>query len=254
MWLPHKMHHLHRVNMRGHYILSLGLNKRYNSFMCGRFALVDDGTNVAQQLQLAAVPPLVPRYNIAPSQPISAVVAPQGVRTLTHFYWGLVPSWAKDMSMATRLINARAETAADKPSFRNALRRRRCLVPMSGFYEWAKEGGRKQPYYIYLQEQSVLAVAGLWEVWESAEGDTLQSCTLLTTAANEFMAPLHDRMPVIIPPAEASVWLDPTTAAPVVQSLLRPYPSALMAARPVSSYVNHARHEGPACWAEGGDS
>jgi putative SOS response-associated peptidase YedK len=217
--------------------------------MCGRFALIDDGTNVAQQLRLTAVTPLAPRYNIAPTQPITAVIAPRGPRTLTHFYWGLVPSWAKDISMAGRMINARAETAAEKPSFRNALRRRRCLVPMSGFYEWQKIDGRKQPHYIQVAGQAIFAVAGLWEIWESPEGDTLQSCALLTTAANDLMAPLHDRMPVIIAPADYGTWLDTAAPLPAVEALLRSYPSAAMTHRPVSPYVSNARNEGPACLA-----
>ena len=223
----------------------------YNPPMCGRFALVDDGTNVAQQLQLAQGSPLAPRYNIAPTQPVSAVVVEKGRRTLTHFYWGFVPSWAKDMSMASRMINARAETVAEKPSFRNAFRRRRCLVPMTGFYEWQTVGGRKQPHYIQVAGQAVFAVAGLWEVWESAEGDTLQSCTLLTTEANEMMASLHNRMPVIVPPRDYGLWLDVAAPLPAVESLLRPYPAAQMTHRPVSPYVSNARNEGPACLEEG---
>lgn len=190
---------------------------------------------------------LVARYNIAPTQPVAAVVQGKHGRALTHFHWGFVPSWAKDMSMAGRMINARAETAAEKPSFRNAFRRRRCLVPMTGFYEWQTQGGRKQPHYIQVVDTPVFAVAGLWEMWESAEGDTLQSCTLLTTEPNELMANIHNRMPVIVAPRDYALWLDVGAPLPAVESLLRPYPAERMVHRPVSTYVSNARNEGPLC-------
>lgn len=216
--------------------------------MCGRFALADDGTAVTQQFELPAGVNLAPRYNIAPTQPVAAVRLNQhGQRELTHFYWGLVPSWAKDMSMASRLINARAETVLEKPSFKNGFKRRRCLVPMSGFYEWRKEGKQKQPVYIHPAEADLFAVAGLWEMWQSPDGETLQSCTLLTTSPNELMATIHDRMPVILSPADYELWLDPASPLPAVQQLLQSYPAAQMHTYPVSSYVNSAINEGATC-------
>jgi putative SOS response-associated peptidase YedK len=216
--------------------------------MCGRFALADDGTAVTQQFDLPAGVHLAPRYNIAPTQPIAAVRRGQhGRRELTHFYWGLVPSWSKDMSMASRLINARAETVLEKPSFKNAFKRRRCLVPMSGFYEWRKEGKQKQPVYIHPAEADLFAVAGLWEIWQSPEGETLQSCTLLTTSPNELMATIHDRMPVILAPADYDLWLDPASPLPAVEQLLQSYPAAQMTSYAVSSYVNSALNEGATC-------
>ncbi len=221
----------------------------YNEPMCGRFALEDDGSAVAQQFDLVEVPELAPRYNIAPTQPVAAVgLKPSGERGLTHFHWGLIPSWSKDTKMASRMINARSETAAEKPAFRAAYKRRRCLIPMSGFYEWQKlEGGQKQPLYIHPQDEALFAAAGLWERWESADGSEILSCTILTTAANELMEPIHDRMPVFVQADDYDLWLDSDAPLPAVQSLLKPYPSARMAAYPVSTYVNSPRNEGEAC-------
>lgn len=217
--------------------------------MCGRFALVDDGTAVAAQFDLAETPALAPRYNIAPTQPIAAIGRnKENGRGLTHFHWGLVPSWAKDVKMASQLINARAETVAEKPSFRAAFKRRRCLVPMSGFYEWQKQAdGGKQPHHIHTTTNGLLAAAGLWERWQDAEGNALLSCTILTTTPNELMQPLHNRMPVFIAPTDYDAWLAEDTAVDELQYLLRPYPTENMAAHPISTYVNSPRNEGPAC-------
>ena len=220
--------------------------------MCGRFALEDDGTAVQDQFDLAETPQLAARYNIAPTQPVAAVgrkrAADGGGYGLTHFYWGFVPSWAKDISMASRMINARAETVHEKPSFRAAFKRRRCLIPLSGFYEWQKlENGRKQPLYIHPTDAPLFAVAALWENWHSPDGSELRSTTLLTTTPNELMAPIHNRMPVLITPQDYETWLDPETPPAVLQSLLKPFSSEKMAAYPVSSHVNSPRNEGPTC-------
>ena len=164
--------------------------------------------------------------------------------------WGLIPSWSKDPSIGARMINARAETARDKLSFRAAFKRRRCLVPVDGFYEWKREGKAKQPYYITMGHNQPFAVAGLWEHWEGRDGSVLESCTLLTTEPNELMETLHNRMPVIIAPEDFEMWLDAKEDAnylSFLQHLLRPYPSAEMTAVPVSTYVSNARNEGVEC-------
>ncbi len=218
--------------------------------MCGRFTLTATPEALAALFDLPDAPALPPRYNIAPTQPVAVVrTAPHdGRRELALVRWGLIPSWAKDPSIGSRLINARAETVAEKPSFRSAFKRRRCLVPASGFYEWRAEGGRKQPYYIYAADGAPLAIAGLWEHWEGPEGDVVESCTLLTTEANDLVRPIHDRMPVFLPPAAFADWLDPDIDQPgPLLALLAPYPAAAMAAHAVSPLVNAVRNDGPAC-------
>ncbi|NUP95079.1 MAG: SOS response-associated peptidase, partial [Planctomycetaceae bacterium] len=200
--------------------------------MCGRMTLTRPGDALRTLFDLDAPPDAVPRFNIAPTQKILVVVrdgatAP-GLR-VAWMRWGLVPPWAKDPVKGPPLINARAETVAEKPSFRSAFKRRRCLVPASGFYEWRAEGGRKQPYYIYAADGAPLAIAGLWEHWEGPEGDVVESCTLLTTEANDLVRPIHDRMPVFLPPAAFADWLDPDIDQPgPLLALLAPYPAAAM--------------------------
>jgi putative SOS response-associated peptidase YedK len=193
---------------------------------------------------------LAPRYNIASTRQIAAVRnRPDGEdREFVLLRWGLIPSWAKDPSIGARMINARAETAPEKPAFRSAFRRRRCLVPASGFYEWQKQGRVKQPYYISLRERKPMAIAGLWERWEGTEGAPIESCTLLTTDANDLIAPLHDRMPVIVSPGDFDLWLDPTVSTTErLLSLLRPFPADGMTASPVSTLVNNPSVDDPRC-------
>ena len=218
--------------------------------MCGRFALIVSGEAVAEQFQLTETPFLAPRYNIAPTQPVAAVrLAPHSTqRELTHFHWGLIPSWAKDTKMSARMINARAETVADKPSFRAAFKRRRCLIPASGFYEWQQQSsGGKQPIFIQAHDGSLLALAGLWETWHSPDGSEIDSCTILTTEPNELMAPIHNRMPVIIEPADFAMWLDPGDRPEDGLHLLRPYPASQMTTTPVSTHVNSPRNDDAQC-------
>ncbi|MCP4426380.1 MAG: SOS response-associated peptidase [Chloroflexi bacterium] len=224
--------------------------------MCGRFALLAPsesgeslGESLAEQFLLNSIPDLAPRYNIAPSQPVTAVrLHPHtNKRELTLFRWGLIPSWAKDTKFSARLINARAETVAEKPSFRTAFKRRRCLIPASGFYEWQKANGDKQPTYIHAQDGRLLALAGLWEIWQSPDGSVIESCAILTTKPNELMAPIHNRMPVIIEPADYSMWLDPGSRPEDGLHLLRSYPAAKMTAYPVSPHVNSPRNDDPQC-------
>lgn len=218
--------------------------------MCGRFALKAPPADIISHFGVDAVPEAAPRYNIAPTQPVAVVrMAPHdGHREVAMLRWGLIPGWAKDLSIGSRLINARSETVAEKPAFRVALKRRRCLVPASGFYEWRAEGGRKQPYYFYAADGAPLAIAGLWEHWEGPEGDVVESCTLLTTDANDLVRPIHDRMPVILPRAAHADWLDPDIGQPgPVLALLAPYPAEAMAAHAVGALVNAVRNDGPGC-------
>jgi putative SOS response-associated peptidase YedK len=218
--------------------------------MCGRFTLTVDGEQLAEQLDLPVAPEIAPRYNIAPTQPVAAVRASMasGRRELTYFHWGLIPSWAKDLKMGARMINARAETAAEKPAFRAALKYRRCLVPADGFYEWQKTNGKKQPIYIKMADGRPFAFAGLWEHWQGADGSEIESCTLLTTSPNELVRPIHDRMPVILQPDDYDLWLDPKIqTADRLQPLLQPYPAEAMTYFPVSTLVNTPQIDDPRC-------
>jgi putative SOS response-associated peptidase YedK len=192
---------------------------------------------------------LTPRYNIAPSQPVAAVRMTHGTeaRELAMLKWGLVPAWADDPKIGNQLINARAETAADKPAFRSAFRERRCLVPADGFFEWRREGKRKLPHYITLRDGGLFAIAGLWERWRR-DGDIIESCTLLTTDANELVRPLHDRMPVIVPPEFYDHWLDPHVKEPGdLLAILRPLPAEQMNVLPVEPVVNSPANDEPRC-------
>uniref|UniRef100_A0A7C1FJD2 Abasic site processing protein n=1 Tax=Caldilinea aerophila TaxID=133453 RepID=A0A7C1FJD2_9CHLR len=223
--------------------------------MCGRFTLYATPEALAEHFGLDEPPAkLVPRYNIAPTQPVGVVrVHPQRKkREWALVLWGLIPSWSKEPVMASRMINARAETVPEKPAFRAAFRRRRCIVPASGFYEWMKKNGGKQPYYITSGDGTLLGFAGLWESWTGPEGEEIESCTILTTDANEEVARLHNRMPVILAPEDYATWLgDGQEATPAqlaqLKHLFRPFPAGRLKLYPVSSYVNNPRNEGAAC-------
>jgi putative SOS response-associated peptidase YedK len=215
--------------------------------VCGRFALVSSARDWVTELKLDHVLDLQPRYNIAPSQQVAVVVSPDGQsREMRWMGWGLIPSWAKDPKIGYKLINARGETVAEKPSFRAAFKRRRCLVLADGFYEWQPTGGkRKQPYYIY--SDRLLTFAGLWEEWQAAEGEPIQTCTIITTTANELMQPIHDRMPVILSGSDRAIWLDPTATPQTLQSILVPCDSAVLTAYPVSTLVNSPQNDRADC-------
>jgi putative SOS response-associated peptidase YedK len=217
--------------------------------MCGRFTVRMDARESARVFGVSkADGEYTPSFNVAPAQKVPVVLIREGQRVMDTFQWGLIPSWAKDPATGNRLINARAETVADKPSFRQAFLRRRCLILADGFYEWKSEGKRKQPVHITLKDRSGFAFAGLWEHWQSPGGDTVKSCTIITTEANAFMRPLHHRMPVILPKDKEDTWLDPaTTDREVLLALLVPYPSDLMLAVPVSTFVNRPGNDGPEC-------
>jgi len=207
---------------------------------------------LAEQFAVFEVPPSAPRFNIAPSQPVAVVRLAPGLhdsrRELVQLRWGLIPSWAKDPAMGNRMINARAETVAEKPAFRAALRRRRCLIPADGFYEWQRTGGQKQPYFIHLRDDRPFAFAGLWEAWEGPDHAAVESCTILTTGPNELILPIHNRMPVILAPDAYQLWLDPALQQPgQLEDLLVPYPADEMTAQPVSTYVHSPAGEGPKC-------
>ncbi len=218
--------------------------------MCGRFSLAAKTQQLAEAFAGVEFPAGVsPRYNIAPTQPV-AVIANTGQNKLDFFLWGLIPSWAKDPAIGQQMINARAETLAEKPSFKAAYRRRRCLILADGFYEWRKEadGKTKTPLHIGLESGQPFALAGLWERWASPMGDEILSCTIITTSPNELMAAIHNRMPVILPPEAYALWLDPAErAATELAPLLRPFPAELMHAYPVSKLVNNPRNDSPAC-------
>ncbi|MCB0193664.1 MAG: SOS response-associated peptidase [Anaerolineae bacterium] len=218
--------------------------------MCGRYSLTANAKKLAEAFaDVAGVPDEIPpRYNIAPSQPI-AVIANNDRHAVEFFQWGLIPSWAKDPKIGNRMINARSETLAEKPSFRTAYRRRRCLVLADGFYEWRRNDDKsKTPMYIQLESQEPFAFAGLWEVWHSPQDDMVLSCTIITTEPNDLMASIHNRMPVILPADAYAQWLDPNEQKPdQLQSLLKPYPAEAMTAYPVSKVVNNPRNDDPAC-------
>ncbi len=217
--------------------------------MCGRFTQAAPGEVIAELFELPEVPSLAPRYNIAPTQDVAVVrTAANGRRELALLHWGLVPSWAKDRSIGSRMINARAESAAEKPAFRAALRARRCLVVADGFYEWQRLGARKQPYFISFRDRRPFAFAGLWERWHGEGGAALDSCAILTTTPNDVVAPVHDRMPVILAPEEYGTWIaadarDPGRLAP----LLRPHPADGMCAYPVGLRVNSPANDDASC-------
>jgi putative SOS response-associated peptidase YedK len=219
--------------------------------MCGRYLQLSSGEAMARWFGFEGGPAWPERYNIAPSQnvPVVRLAEDGGKRECVLMRWGLVPSWAREASFNASTINARAETLAVKPAFREAFRRRRCLVPADGFYEWKATGQKhKQPYVIQPVDGKPLAFAGLWDRWRGPQGDTLESMTIVTTEANELLRPLHERMPVILSPEHYAVWLDPHfQKTDVLKRLLGPCPDGWLSLTAVTPYVSNARHEGPRC-------
>jgi putative SOS response-associated peptidase YedK len=218
--------------------------------MCGRFSQAQIAELDREVFELLSVPRLEPRYNVAPTQDAAVVrVGRTRERELVPLRWGLIPSWAKDSAIGNRMINARAETLAEKPAFREAFAERRCLVPADGFYEWEKMRHRKQPHYVRVGGGQVFAFAGLWERWwDRASGAQRETFTIVTTEPNTLLEPIHNRMPVIIAPDDYDRWLDPENRdAASLSDLLAPYPPERMSAYPVSTYVNKPENEGPEC-------
>jgi putative SOS response-associated peptidase YedK len=224
--------------------------------MCGRFALFAERHALVKRFNLSESPepsepslfPPPPRYNIAPTQSVAAVRATPAGRVLSYLRWGLIPSWSADPKIGYKLLNARSETVAEKPSFRSAFKHRRCLIPASGFYEWQKGKDKsKQPFFIRPRDDDLFSFAGLWEKWNNPQGETVETCTILTTEANELMRPLHDRMPVILDADGEALWLEQTASADALRVLFVPFASDGIEAFPVNPWVSNARNEGPRC-------
>ena len=212
--------------------------------MCARYVFYSGIRAIADDFGAVPLPNMEPEFNLAPTDVVAGIIVREGGKVATPFQWVLVPSWADNPSIGQKLINARSETAAEKPSFRGAMRYRRCILPADGFYEWKGPKGAKQPYYIYRADGKPIAFAGLWESWEK-EG-YLETCTILTTAANAEMSTLHDRMPVILEPAEYDRWLNPeTTNSGDVLDLLDPASDGTLIMHPVGKAVGNPRASGP---------
>ena len=221
--------------------------------MCGRFILTASPDVLADMLDVQMAPAMAawqPRYNIAPTQPVLAFrrnTTSQG-HEATRLTWGLVPSWSKDPQIASRLINARSETAASKPSFRGAFRHRRCVIAADGYYEWQREGKEKTPFCIRRRDRSIFAIAGLWEHWQDPDGSVIESCALLTTTPNGVMAPIHDRMPVILDNQDVRVWINGDgRQLEGLHALLRPAADDVLEAFPVDGSVGNSANDGPEC-------
>lgn len=220
--------------------------------MCGRYQLKTEAGRLAElfaALHVEGADLLVPRYNIAPGTPVLIVRETPMGRRIEHVRWGLVPGWAEDPKIGYKMINARSETVTQKPGFRGAIKYRRCIVPVSGFYEWKKINTKtKQPHHITVRGTDVFGLAGLWESWQDPAGNELDTCAILTCASNEMLATIHDRMPVILAPNDFDAWLDADQQdAAKASRLLKPLPAEKMDAWPVSAYVNKAANEGERC-------
>jgi putative SOS response-associated peptidase YedK len=216
--------------------------------MCGRYTLATPKERLAEEFGFEnSSVELPPSYNIAPTQGVAAVLEEGGQRRLEVLRWGLIPPWADDPQIGSRMINARSETAPEKPSFRRAFRERRCLIPADGFYEWRRTNGAKQPYYIHMQDGRPFAFAGLWESWSKGGEGEVRTCTILTTGANAIVGEIHERMPVIVAPDAYEVWLDPASEKDELRGLLAPFSGDEMEAYPVSRFVNSPSNNDPRC-------
>jgi len=223
--------------------------------MCGRYVLK---TSTPQLAAILGAEPIIddpisgpaigwqPRFNIAPTMQVPTIkLNDNGIRVLQAKRWGLVPHWAKDLKLGASMINARCETVSSKPAFRSAFKQRRCLIPADGYYEWQRLDGRKQPHFIYPEDQRPLVFAGLWERWRGADDAVIETCTILTARANEDVVRVHDRMPVLLNSSESELWLQGSVSD--VQTLLRPPPSGRLGSVAVSTFVNNARNDGERC-------
>lgn len=216
--------------------------------MCGRFAVDATPEEIVEHFGLMAPPDDGPRYNVAPTQKVTVIRSgPAGEPRADSMRWGLIPSGAADPAIGARMINARSETVSTKPSFRGPFLRQRCLVPATGFYEWRLVEGRRYPVYFSRVEGGLFAFAGLFDRWCGPDGVDIESCTILTTAPNPLVAPVHDRMPVMLQPEGYPVWLGPETPATELEGLFPPYPAKSLTSWPVSPAMNAPAHDGPAC-------
>lgn len=215
--------------------------------MCGRYTLSTDAETLVAEFGIDDLASWTPRFNIAPSQLAAALVLSSDRLKAARLHWGLVPGWAKDKKISARLINARAETVAEKPSFRAAFARRRCLVLADGYYEWVKRGESKQAMYFTRDDRRPFAFAGLWESWQDADTEPLHSCTIITCAANDDIQALHHRMPVVLEKSDYDTWLRGAVDRATHIELLKPAANGVFSAIPVSNFVNAPSHEGPDC-------
>ena len=217
--------------------------------MCGRILVTSPGSKIAEFFELLELPELAPRFNVAPSQDVGTVVQAAEGRHFVPRRWGLIPSGAGEASIGNRMINARSETVAEKPAFRDAFASRRCLVPADGFYEWTARNRGRAPHWFHRRDGQMLAIAGVWESWTIPSGKgVVESFALLTTEANSTVRPVHGRMPVLLAPEHFATWLDPENDDRVaLQHLLVPCPASWLEARPVSSHVNNPRNDDPGC-------
>lgn len=218
--------------------------------MCGRYSLTEALDVIVRHFLIQHVGPEVeavygPSYNVAPSQQVLVIGLRQGARAAAMHRWGLIPGWAKDPSIGYKMINARAETVHERPAYRTPFRHRRCLIPADSLYEWKRDGKKKQPYRFLMRDEAPFAFAGLWDEWRAPDGQAIRSCTIITTEPNELIAPVHNRMPVILPPEAYDEWLDPSTEPDRLHALLVPYPADRMKSYPVSTRVNSPANNDP---------
>ena len=214
--------------------------------MCGRYAVTTNPEAMRALFRYLEQPNFPPRYNVAPTQPVPIVRVVEGRREFALVRWGLIPPWVKDPRAFSLLINARGESVNEKPAFRNAMKRRRCLFPADGFYEWKREGDRKRPYFVRLKSGQPMAFAGLWESWMGPNGEEMETAAIVTTAASRSIAHIHDRMPVIVAPEAFDFWLDPNVDGEMAAAVIAPAPDALLEAYEVSSAVNRTANDSAA--------
>jgi len=217
--------------------------------MCGRFDLHLPKELLEEIFGISITRDIRPRYNIAPTQEIAVIrTNPDRIRQLDLLRWGLIPPWAKDPAIGSRMINARSETVHEKPAFRTAFKHRRCVIPANGFYEWQEVGGKKKPLYVKMKDDNPMIFAGLWDHWKPEEGEVIESCSILTTSTNALIKPLHDRMPVILDINDLDLWLDPhITESEQLKSLFKPYTPEKMEMYPVSDIVNSPKNDSASC-------